>query len=126
MRRNKKINVKKVGGLLAQAVEAFQAQESGAGLDEEAVKRAMRLTQAELNVLNEISAGRAPRNAQSTLAAIRLKLEFTVTPVAPKGAGAVPITVNVHTLGPETPAPAPAAPLPPEPQDLAEDTEEIH
>lgn len=128
MRRfNKRISKPKVADLLAAAEAELATQDTGAErLSEEDVKKFMRLSRDEINILNEIARGRPPRNAVAILAAIRLKLEHTVTPPQAK-AGVTPISVTVNTLGPETKATAELAPLPPpEPQDLEEDNEEIH
>jgi FixJ family two-component response regulator len=98
----KPINRKKVANLLEQVAERVEIP-ADEQMDEESVKKMMRLSRSELEALNAISSGRPPRNAQAILAGIRLKLEYTVKPPETKSAGVGTVHVTVNTLG-EKPA----------------------
>lgn len=67
---------------------------------EEDVRKLMILSQREIEMLNAITSGRPPRNAQSILAGIRLKLEYSMKkPQAEVASDKHPVHVTVQMLG---------------------------
>lgn len=71
-------------------------------VSEEAVRKLLVLSEQEIAMLNAITNGRPPRNAQAILAGIRLKLEYSMKKPEPKGDGSkAPVSVTVNMLGPK-------------------------
>jgi hypothetical protein len=99
--RNKQ-GIKTAQKLATEAAKVYAAQQAGElPLSEESVKKFLQLTPAELNVLGMIAGGRPPRNSTPILAAIKLKLEYTMKrPQTDEQRGAAPITVIIKSLAP--------------------------
>jgi hypothetical protein len=90
------------------ALAAAVAAELDSGLPpltEAEVRAAMVLTRAELAMLAQIAGGVPPKNAQSILAAIKLKLEHTVEKKANDNDGKGSLTVIVETVPPDEETP---------------------
>ncbi len=69
------------------------------GVDETTVKKFLRLSRQDVEMLNLIASGRPPRNATAILAAIKLKMEATVAPPERKGdEGKQPVNVTVKVI----------------------------
>lgn len=113
--------VKSATTLAAEAAKAYAEQQAKgeAALSEDAIKKFLMLTPSELNVLAMIASGRPPRHSVSILAAIKLKLEYTVKkPETEAQRSAQPVTVIIHSLADQPPPTVeladPADPAPPE------------
>lgn len=86
------------------------------------VQKALTLDAESLEVLEAMSRGRAPRNAQSILGAIRLRLDFTAAKPKTEVEHSGGLSIQVNTLA--SPAlPPPAAPPAPAPADDGEGEE---
>jgi hypothetical protein len=70
-------------------------------LTEEEAKGFLALSREEINVLNLIAAGRPPRNAMAIMAAIRLKLEHTVSKPKQNVGVDSEVHVTIETVGDE-------------------------
>jgi hypothetical protein len=80
------------------------------GASEESVRKMLTLTEQEIAMLNAITSGKPPRNAQSILAGIRLKLEYSMKkPQAEAPTEKHPVHVTVQMLGAAPVAVAPSA-----------------
>jgi hypothetical protein len=96
----------------ASAVKALmQAQIAGEqnwpAATEEDVRKMLVLSKQELAMLDAITSGKPPRNAQSILAGIRLKLEYSMKkPKEEAGDSQKPVHVTVNMLS-SAPAEAP-------------------
>ena len=91
--------------LKAQIEEA--AKNPSPAVDEATIQKALVPTAEDIDVLNGIAAGRAPRNSQAILSAIKLKLEYSTRKPEPAAAQAqAPVTVVINTIGEVSPTPA--------------------
>ena len=100
----------------ASAVKALmQAQIAGEqnwpAATEEDVRKMLVLSKQEIAMLDAITSGKPPRNAQSILAGIRLKLEYSMKkPKEEEGDRSKPVHVTVNMLSSlPSEAPPPAA-----------------
>ena len=67
---------------------------------EEDVRKLLTLTKQEIAMLDAITSGKPPRNSQSILAGIRLKLEYSMKkPQAEEAGEKKPVNVTVTVLG---------------------------
>lgn len=88
------------------AAEYAKQQEQGVQLTEDTIKKFLTLSAAELNVLGMIASGNPPRNSMHILAAIRLKLEYTLKkPESAAASASQPVTVIINSLA-GTPPPS--------------------
>jgi hypothetical protein len=87
------------------AATALAAAELAGKMDwtmatEEDVRKLLILSKQELEMLNAITHGTPPRNAQAILAGIRLKLEYSMKkPQAEESSDKKPVNVTVTMLG---------------------------
>lgn len=104
-RRKTDHGIKSAQKVASEAAALYAAQQAGeATLTEEAVRKFLKLTPAELNVLAMIAGGRPPRSSAQILAAIKLKLEYTLErPGSDQGKNANPVTVIINTLAGQPP-----------------------
>ena len=66
----------------------------------ESVRRMLVLSEQEIAMLNAITSGKPPRNAQAILAGIRLKLEYSMKkPQAEEAQDKKPVNVTITMLG---------------------------
>jgi hypothetical protein len=93
--------------LKAQIEEA--AKNPSPAVDEATIQKALVPTAEDIDVLNGIAAGRAPRNSQAILSAIKLKLEYSTRKPEPAATQAqAPVTVVINTIGEAAPTAAAA------------------
>jgi hypothetical protein len=101
------------------AAAALAAAELAGKMDwtlatEEDVRKLLILSKQELEMLNAITHGTPPRNAQAILAGIRLKLEYSMKkPQAEVADDKKPVNVTITMLGTPTAAPTEQVPHPP-------------
>lgn len=91
--------------------------------DETEMKAKVTLTQAEMDAWNQIAAGRPMRNSTAVLAAIKMKMEYTVQKPAQKVDADTKIQIEIVNLGsPQEPPNPPYQPgQPPPPAEEKED-----
>lgn len=91
---------------LAERERRKKAKHEPAFADDAEMKERVTLTQGEMDAWNQIAAGRPMRNSTAVLAAIKMKMEYTVQKPAQKVDADTKLTVEVVNLGPQEP-PAP-------------------
>lgn len=92
---------------LAERERRKKAKHEPAFADEAEMKAQVTLTQGELDAWNQIAAGRPMRNSTAVLAAIKMKMEYTVQKPAQKVDADTKVLVEIVNLGEPAAPPAP-------------------
>lgn len=108
---------------LAERARRKKQKHEPAFVDDAEMKAKVTLTQAEMDAWNQIAAGRPMRNSTAVLAAIKMKMEYTVQKPAQKVDADTKIQIEIVNLGsPQEPPNPPYQPgQPPPPAEEKED-----